>query len=943
MIRRFERIAPAILLLTALAAPLILYGAFRAVQSNTNKVVDWLPASFQETADLAWYRARFAGDQFVIVTWEGAHLGGDPSDPNAAPDDPRIEQLAKLLVPEQEGHEPVVAEGEVFSGVAAVKHTDPEAPGNEVRYFKNVVTARRLLDRLTAEPLEIPYDEAVDRLKGSLLGDDGRQTALVVTLTEEALNDFRKAIGRGNEKWRALHHPQGALFDAIDQVGIDKASVHVGGPPVDNVAIDEEGEKTLIRLMGLSTLLGLILAWRALKSVKLTIMVFCCGILSAAASLAVIWMWGDTTDAVVLAMPSLIYVLAISGAIHILNYYKEAIEDGGMRGAAYRALAHAWKPAAFCSATTAVGLLSLVTSDLTPIRKFGFYSSIGMMLMLGSLFLFLPAALQIWPVRMRKKEATAREEAKHAAAHADHTRPENRIEAFWNVVGGFIIRRHALVAVTCTALIALACVGILRIETSIDLMGLFDKNARVITDYKWLEANVGRLVPLEIVLKFDDDAIRRNDGTPASEDARLRMIDRAELVANVEQALSDKFGAEGQNIIGPSMSATSFMPELPTGSGFQATIRRSVVNTKLESSYDAFKETGYLRSDPETGAELWRISLRVAAFQDVDYGKFSDEVRDTVQPILAAANQARPELAVQVGAADAAERAIAAPAVAAAPNTPFIDATYTGVVPIVYKAQRALLQSLIESTFWSLIVITPMLMFVTRGIWSGVVCMLPNVLPLAFVFGGMGWLDLAVDIGAMMSASIALGVAVDDTIHYLAWFREEFDRTGDRNQSILYAYRKCALPTMQAALVNGLGLSIFAFSTFTPTKQFGYLMLTILIAGMFAELILLPALLAGPLGRAFKRRKIVDKSPGDTDVSDPGFLSDEAPRADEAWDDSDNVAAFSSERGSEVEARRDDAEAGRKAGPHEKGRSRRDRSSSAPPSPRSSSSSIRPA
>lgn len=940
MIRRFERIAPAILLLTALAAPLILYGAFRAVQSNTNKVADWLPASFQETADLAWYRERFAGDQFVIVSWEGANLGGNPVDPAAPKDDPRIEKLAKLLVPEQDSHEPIVGEGETYSEVSPIGHP---ATREGKRYFKNVVTARRLLERLTAEPLEIPYDEAVERLKGSLLSDDGKQTAIVVTLTEEALGDFRKAIGRGNEKWRALHHPQGALFDAIDEIGIDKDSVHVGGPPVDNVAIDEEGEKTLIRLMGLSSLFGLFLAWRSLKSVKLTIMVFCCGVLSAAASLAAIWIMGDTTDAVVLAMPSLIYVLAISGAIHIINYYKEAIEENGLRGAAYRALAHAWKPALFCSTTTAVGLLSLYTSDLTPIRKFGIYSSIGMMLMLGSLFLFLPAALQIWPVRFREKESSEKE-AEHAALHADHTRPEGRVERFWQVVGGFITRHHAAVAIGCVLLILAGSLGIARVETSIDLMGLFDKNARVITDYKWLEAHVGRLVPLEIVLKFDDDSIRRDDGVPASEDERLRMIDRAELVTKVEAAIAAKFGPGGENIIGPPMAATAFMPELPTGSGFNATIRRSVINTKLESSYDALKETGYLRSDPETGAELWRISLRVAAFQDVDYGRFSDEVRDTVQPILAAANGARPALGIQVAASDRASgNAGAASATSgAAAKQPFVDATYTGVVPIVYKAQRALLSSLIESTFWSFIIITPMLMFVSRGVWAGLVCMLPNVLPIAFIFGGMGWLEIPVDIGCMMSASIALGVAVDDTIHYLAWFRDEFDRTGDRKQAILYSYRKCALPTMQAALINGLGLSIFAFSTFTPTKQFGYLMLVILVAGMIAELILLPALLAGPLGRAFKRRKHKGHAPEDAEVPEAEFQAEDA-QADDAWETSEKVAAASSDRGSEIEARRDDAEAPRKAGPHEKSRSRRDRSSSVPPSPRSSSSSIRPA
>ena len=66
---------------------------------------------------------------------------------------------------------------------------------------------------------------------------------------------------------------------------------------------------------------------------------------------------------------------------------------------------------------------------------------------------------------------------------------------------------------------------------------------------------------------------------------------------------------------------------------------------------------------------------------------------------------------------------------------------FTGVVPIVYKAQRALLTSLVQSTVWSFLTITPLLMFVCRGMAAGLVAMLPNVLPILVVFGGMGWLD----------------------------------------------------------------------------------------------------------------------------------------------------------------------------------------------------------
>ncbi len=190
-----------------------------------------------------------------------------------------------------------------------------------------------------------------------------------------------------------------------------------------------------------------------------------------------------------------------------------------------------------------------------------------------------------------------------------------------------------------------------------------------------------------------------------------------------------------------------------------------------------------------------------------------------------------------------------------------IHVVYTGVVPLVYKAQRSLLDSLIQSTFWSFVTITPLMMFLSRNIVAGIVVMLPNILPIVVIFGGMGLLNIDVDVGSMMTASIALGVAVDDTIHFLTWYRDDFERLGDRNKAILAAYRRCALPTMQAATISGLGLSVFALSTFTPSQRFGYLMLTILVAGVVAELIMLPALLAGPLGRFCNPRVSSKRTP----------------------------------------------------------------------------------
>ncbi|NND98669.1 MAG: MMPL family transporter [Pirellulaceae bacterium] len=800
-------VAISILLVFLLTSPLLVYAALRAVQGRSNRVIDWLPKTYTETDDLAWFREHFAGDQFVIVSWAGCRLGDDPQLPNAQQDDPRIERLAQLL--ETNG---VVSDS-----------------SQETQYVQSATTGRRLLDRLTAAPTSLPYETAVKRLQGFLIGPGGRQTCVVAMLSDDAIGDFRAVLGRRSEGWFRFSRDEGVLYKAIRQCGIPLDAVHLGGPPVDSVAIDEEGERTIYRLASLAAVVGLLLAWWSLRSIRLTLIVFACGLLSAIGSLAAVWITGERTDAFSLSMPALVYVLAISGAVHLVKYYLDALEEKGPKDAPMQAIADGWLPTLLCSVTTAFGLLSLCTSDLTPVRKFGIYSSLGVMLMLVSLFVFLPAALRIWPERQRR---------------SGHKRWEG-LDNFWERFGGWVIRHYKAVTFTCIVIVIGAGYGITHVRTTVDLMKLFDGDARIRQDYQWLESNVGRLVPMEVVLRFDRTSIRRGDATDADRQ-RVSLLERVEAVTEVQQTIESTFGSRGMDVTGRSMSARTFIGALPKrGRSVRTIARRSAANKKLNSSFEQLCNTGYLAVDQRGGTELWRISVRVAAFKDVDYGEFSNQLRDVVDPVVAKHNGL---IVDRMGSATAEP-------IDDNPKTPVFSAVYTGVVPIVYKAQRALLDSLIESTFWSFITITPLVIIVSRGFWAGATAMLPNTLPVLMVFGGMGWLGVPVAIGSMMSAGIALGVAVDDTIHFLMWFRSELDETADRGKACLAAYRRCATPTLQAALISGLGLSVFALSTFTPTMQFGLLMLTILLTGVVAELILLPALLAGPLGRAFKPHK----------------------------------------------------------------------------------------
>lgn len=930
-----------------------------------------------------------------------------------------------------------------------------------------------------------------------------RQTCIMVTLNDPVIDDFSYVVGRG-----LLGKPKGRILElAVNQCGIKLENLHLGGPPVDNVSIDEEGSITLVRLASLSGIIGISLALLSFRSLRITMMLFFVGGVSAISSLGIVWMMGNSMDAILMSMPSLVYVLGLSGAIHLVNYYRDACLESGRRHAVSIAVGHALFPCSIAAFTTALGLFSLCTSNLTPINKFGFYSAIAVIGTVFLLFSYLPAALEAFPPRFRRK--TAKEKA--GLMH-------NFVERFWLGVGGLVTRYHW--AVNAAILLAMIFVGlgVQHVQTSVQLLKLFHEDAKVLKDYHWLEDNLGKLVPIEFLLRIQNRAIEpfepgplptadpllpvsaamevisqttlvshaggslppsaaqavvgtysqarpaasvpenvRADSPAIRQLLQYSLLQRLELVHMIRKNLEQVFGPQGQDIVGSGMSIDVFTPmgeDLPA----------SIINTELERGFNRlpkdFLYSPYADNVAQrvkhitepTDEELWRISLRLGAFSDVDYGRFINEIKQVVEPTLKACelrNQILTELnaTFQFGA-DNEKRfnilfigsGVQQPSVALAQNTaqansianqsassegadsasnmadrgaepddrtlsgdtaafdktlgnaadqsalfsksiakllqqkglilsempgpddtrhqywisasrleeagflsdpermsqllerfsvvvlvdgqPLVDPTvfqsnadvvfldvsqqyqfridpvnkepftltaedrlkeetgtgdhidvsavYTGVIPIVYKAQRSLLTSLFDSIFLSFIMIACVMMLLLRPwgerlTWKnilnfrgGFLAMLPNIFPIVMVFGMMGHLapwGIKVDIGSMMTASVAMGIAVDDTIHFLTWYREALAAGLKRKEAIMESYRRCATAMTQTTLIAGFGLFAFAFSTFTPTQRFGTLMLILLGMALVGDLIFLPALLSSPLGKYFGREK----------------------------------------------------------------------------------------
>jgi len=447
-----------------------------------------------------------------------------------------------------------------------------------------------------------------------------------------------------------------------------------------------------------------------------------------------------------------------------------------------------WTPCALSAVTTALGLGSLYVSHIIPVKMFGFYSAVGVLLGLGVLFVLLPVMMETWPLAEEAKRITSR-------TAGGTTRRERLLRSFAN----FVVVRRGIVAPVCMLILLVCACGVLFIETSVRPVKFFDPQSVWISDYRWLEHRVGPMASIEVVLGVDDRS-------------GLSTVEQLLVVDDVERAIGDL------DCIGATISAAAFAPSLDDlrsgaaspGEGGQTgramlkvfgvrdpvVLRRKILNKRLDRHRNLFVENRYLNENSHE--DLWRITARAKGSGELDYERVMNDVRRRVDGFLE-----------QYGSLQQ-----------------HIKPVYTGSAPLVYVAQQELFDGLFKSFCLAFGLIAIVMVVLLRNVLAGMVSMLPNVFPAVVIFGAMGWRATAVDVGAMMTASVALGIAVDDTLHFLTWFRRALDRGRTRRLAIIEAYGRCAPAMTQTTLIAGLSMLAFALSAFQPVSQFGLLCLS---------------------------------------------------------------------------------------------------------------------
>ncbi|RUM77365.1 MAG: hypothetical protein DSZ12_00340, partial [Sulfurovum sp.] len=169
--------------------------------------------------------------------------------------------------------------------------------------------------------------------------------------------------------------------------------------------------------------------------------------------------------------------------------------------------------------------------------------------------------------------------------------------------------------------------------------------------------------------------------------------------------------------------------------------------------------------------------------------------------------------------------------------------TITGQTAMYASMQKDITNTLIYSLSLTILIVSLMMMFIFKRVKILWILLLPNILPVVLVIGMMGWLGLTIDMGVAIAGAIIIGVAVDDTIHYLIKYFDARKRGLSMAETFDEVLHYAGRAILFTTIILSLSFSMFVFSTFTPNQNFGVVTAVALVIALIIDLFFLPALL----------------------------------------------------------------------------------------------------
>src|SRR6056297_2772999 len=733
-------------------------------------------------------RARYGSDDFLILTYTpSGDLFSDPVLANLGQlrdelaDAPGVASVVSILdVPLLQS--PPLGPRELADGAPTL--------------LAAAVDREMAREELTTSPL----------YRNRLMSPDGGTTALQVNLEQdEAYTNLlnRRADLREIRLERDLTAEESAaLGEAVRGIVDDYRNgteLHLGGLPMIAADLVDFIRRDLIVFgIGLTVALVALLAviFRRPRWVVLPLATCAAAVLGMIGFLGLV-QWPVTV--VSSNFVSLMLILTLSLNVHLVVRHRELHRerpDAGQRELVRDTVRNKFYPALYTALTTMVAFGSLVVSDIRPVIDFGWMMVIGMAMAFVLTFLLLPASLMLLSPGDPPESG-------------DFT---NRITGFFSRLIGSAPRAtlagYALIAVASTA-------GVLQLSVDNRFIDYFKQSTAIYQGMKVIDERLGGTTPLDVILDADPAFV-------AEQEEEQQQADELELPGEPGLAArSYWYNAARIDLVRRAHEHLDARPDIGKVLSLSTTLEviRQVMG---EEELDNFQLSVIYKRLPEDVKEvLFEPYLAVEGHQT----RIAARVYETSETLERdeLLHSIRRYLAEDLGLGE--ERV-----------------HLTGLMVLYNNVLQSLLGS--QVTTAGVVTVAVLLMFWVsfRSLPVAAVALVPNLVAAAAVLALMSAMGVPLDIMTITIAAIAIGIGVDDTIHYVYRFQEEFAKDGDYDATIERCHRSIGHAMYYTSITIMLGFSILALSNFVPTIYFGLLTGLAMAVALVANLSLLPLL-----------------------------------------------------------------------------------------------------
>ncbi|MCP4753161.1 MAG: MMPL family transporter, partial [Proteobacteria bacterium] len=421
-----------------------------------------------------------------------------------------------------------------------------------------------------------------------------------------------------------------------------------------------------------------------------------------------------------------------------------------------------------------------------PIAELGFFAACGVLISLCLTLLLLPALLAIVPAKPILSQGAER--------------GTSRIDRILLGCGNLAVSRPWLVTATSFAVILVAAAGIFRLDFSHHVLHWFKANSEIRRNTELIDGKMKGSISMEIIV---DTGVENGLYHPET----MNSLDE------LEKKLMEYRGGGKDMFVGKTLSLADMLKEINQALNENRSEHYSIPQSRQAIAQELllFENSGSddLEDVVDSRFSKARLTAKVPWNDSVAYVDMLDYVRRQIKETFHDKHKI----------------------------------TVTGLMVIMMETIFAMMQSTITSYAVAGVIITVLMILLIGRIRMGLISMIPNLSPIVITLGLMGWLGIKLDMFTLLIGSIAIGLAVDDTIHFFHNFRKYYEETGSTRKAVQETLTTAGRAMLVTTLVLTTGFWLFMFASMDNIFFFGLLTgLTIMFA-FLADVLLAPALL----------------------------------------------------------------------------------------------------